>query len=139
MGKLSENVEMYLETIYRLTEHGGKGRTRDIAHGWNVSPSSATEMVKRLADLGYLRHEPYHGVVLTPKGEAIGRDITRKHRLLEVLLVKEVGMSLEKAGRFACEMEHVIPGEFEAWVCARLKHPRKSPGGEPIPPGDCCG
>ncbi|MHB8585177.1 MAG: metal-dependent transcriptional regulator [Thermoplasmatota archaeon] len=138
MPRLSENVEMYLETIYRLTENGGKGRTRDIAHGWNVSPSSATEMVKRLAELGFVAHEPYHGVVLTKKGEEIGRDIVRKHRLFEVLLVREVGMTLGEASRYACEMEHVVPAEFERWVCSRLGHPRVSPGGEAIPMGACC-
>jgi DtxR family Mn-dependent transcriptional regulator len=138
MPRLSENIEMYLETIYRLTEGGGRGRTNDIARGWKVSPSSATEMVKRLADLGFVRYEPYHGVTLTAKGEAIGRDIVRKHRLLEVLLVKEMRMPLARASEYACDMEHVIPDELEAWACARLGHPRESPGGEPIPEGPCC-
>ena len=48
-GKLSENVEMYLETSYVLTESGAVARTRDIAHEWNVSQPSATEMVQKLA------------------------------------------------------------------------------------------
>ena len=90
-GRLSENVEMYLETIYVLTEGGALARTRDIAQEWHVSPPSATEMVQKLAAAGYLHYEPYHGASLTPSGSVIGRAVIRKHRLLERFLVDVVG------------------------------------------------
>lgn len=135
---LSENVEMYLETIYVLTEGGAVARTKDIAAEWEVSQPSATEMVQKLAAHGYLHYEPYKGASLTPEGLAIGRAVIRKHRLLERFLVDVVGVEAAQAEESACEMEHVVPPAMEAWVCAQLGHPSRSLAGEPIPPGDCC-
>jgi DtxR family transcriptional regulator, Mn-dependent transcriptional regulator len=135
---LSENVEMYLETIYVLTEGGAVARTKDIAAEWKVSQPSATEMVQKLAAQGYLHYEPYKGASLTAEGMVLGRAVIRKHRLLERFLVDVVGVPKEQAADSACAMEHVIPGQMEAWVCELLGHPRTSLAGEPIPAGDCC-
>lgn len=135
---LSENVEMYLETIYVLTEGGSVARTKDIAAEWKVSQPSATEMVQKLAAAGYLNYEPYKGASLTHEGMTIGRLVIRKHRLLERFLTDIVGMAQADASEAACEMEHVIPGAMESWVCELLGHPTKSLAGEPIPGGSCC-
>lgn len=135
---LSENVEMYLETVYVLTEAGAVARTKDIAAEWRVSQPSATEMVQKLAAAGYLHYEPYKGASLTSEGMRIGRNVIRKHRLLERFLVDVVGVPREEAADPACTMEHVIPPAMEAWVCALLGHPDKSLAGEPIPRGPCC-
>ncbi len=136
---LSENVQMYLVTIYRITEsHGGRARTKDVADMWNVSPSSATEMIRKLADMGYVIHEPYHGVELTEKGAEVGRAITRKRRLVEAFLADVVGMEEPDLTESACELEHVLPAPLEAWMCESLHHPVKSPSGDAIPPGPCC-
>jgi DtxR family Mn-dependent transcriptional regulator len=140
MGRrgLSENVEMYLETIYVLTEKGALARTKDIAHDWKVSQPSATEMVQKLAAQGYVRYEPYKGASLTDEGMVIGRSVIRRHRLLERFLVDVVKVDAEEAEESACRMEHAIPPEMERWVCAMLGHPGESVKGEPIPPGECC-
>lgn len=137
-GRLSENVEMYLETIYVLTESGALARTKDIAAEWHVSHPSATEMVQKLAAQGYLHYEPYKGASLTPEGLVIGRSVIRKHRLLERFLVDIVGVPADEAEESACTMEHAIPPRMEAWVCELLGHPASSANGEPIPPGPCC-
>lgn len=129
---------MYLETIYVLTEKGALARTKDIAAEWKVSQPSATEMVQKLASQGYLHYEPYRGASLTPEGLEIGRQVIRKHRLLERFLVEVIGMDAARAEDDACHMEHVIPPEMERWVCEKLGHPRMSRKGEPIPPGPCC-
>lgn len=135
---LSENVEMYLETIYVLTEAGAVARTKDIAAEWHVSQPSATEMVQKLAGQGYLHYEPYKGASLTPEGLRIGRSVIRKHRLLERFLVDVVGVDAKEAEESACEMEHVLPLQMEAWVCELLGHPAESRDKKPIPPGECC-
>ena len=129
---------MYLETIYVLTEGGAVARTKDIAAEWKVSQPSATEMVQKLAAAGFLHYEPYKGASLTSEGMRIGRDVIRKHRLLERFLVDVVGVPKEEATESACTMEHVIPPAMERWVCEQLGHPKTSLAGEPIPPGECC-
>ncbi|MEA3200187.1 MAG: DtxR family transcriptional regulator, Mn-dependent transcriptional regulator [Thermoplasmata archaeon] len=135
---LSENVEMYLETIYVLTEQGELARTRDIAHEWKVSPPSATEMVQKLAAAGFVHYEPYRGASLSPSGLAIGRGVIRKHRLLERFLVDVVGVPADQAEDPACSMEHAIPPAMERWVCELLGHPATGVDGKPIPAGACC-
>lgn len=137
-GRLSENVEMYLETIYVLTEGGAVARTKDIASEWKVSQPSATEMVQKLAAAGFVHYEPYRGASLTPEGLVLGRAVIRKHRLLERFLVDVVGVPREAAEDPACAMEHAIPPEMERWVCELLGHPATAVDGAPIPPGPCC-
>lgn len=136
---LTESVEMYLEVIFVLEEQGKTVRSKDVAADWGVSKSSATEMVRRLSDEGYVTHEPYRDIKLTARGREVGRIIVRRHRLLEILLERNVGMGHAEADSWACRMEHVIPPELEAWVCAFLGHPARTPSGDPVPPGPCCG
>ncbi|HWG92276.1 MAG TPA: metal-dependent transcriptional regulator, partial [Candidatus Thermoplasmatota archaeon] len=90
-------------------------------------------------EAGYVSHEPYRDIKLTARGRELGRTVVRRHRLLEILLETRVGMKHDQADGWACRMEHVIPPELELWVCALLEHPTKTPSGDPVPPGPCCG
>jgi DtxR family transcriptional regulator, Mn-dependent transcriptional regulator len=69
---LSEAVQDYLKTIYRLQQSGGVVSTSALAEALGVAAPSATGMVKRLAGLKLVRHHPYRGVVLTKAGEPAG-------------------------------------------------------------------
>ncbi|MDX1612550.1 MAG: metal-dependent transcriptional regulator [Candidatus Thermoplasmatota archaeon] len=133
--KLSTNVEMYLETIYNLTEEGGSAKTTEIASSWDVSPASATEMVQKLSKMGLVDYKPYHGAKLSPDGLRAARQVIRKHRLLERFLHEIVGMEdEERIHDVACEMEHTLSPEVEAWIDGELDHPREGLNGKPIPP-----
>ena len=68
---LSEAVQDYLKAIYKLSrapETGQMVSTTLIAERMGVSPASATNMIKRLAEMNILQHRPYQGVELTPSG-----------------------------------------------------------------------
>lgn len=134
--KLSTHVEMYLETIYSLTEEGGSAKTTEIASSWEVSPASATEMVQKLSKMGLVDYKPYHGATLSDEGLEAARGVIRKHRLLELWLRDVVGMTdEERVHDVACEMEHTLAPEVEAWITEQLDHPRQGLHGKPIPPG----
>jgi len=134
---LSTNVEMYLETIYALTEEGGSAKTTEIASSWDVSPASATEMVQKLDEMGLVDYKPYHGARLSDDGLDRARSIIRKHRLLERFLSEVVGIEdRERVHDVACEMEHALAEEVEAWMAAELDYPREGMEGKPIPPAD---
>ncbi len=136
-AKLSTNVEMYLETIYSLTEEGGSAKTTEIASSWEVSPASATEMVQKLDEMGLVDYKPYHGAQLSEMGLDAARSIIRKHRLLEVFLARTVGMEdRDRIHDVACEMEHALAEEVEAWIAEELGYPRQGLDGEPIPPAE---
>jgi DtxR family Mn-dependent transcriptional regulator len=131
-----EKIEQYLKVIYNLTEDGGVAKTTDIASAMNVAPASVTEMIHKLSDKGYVRHEPYKGVVLRPRGMKIACKISRKHRLLERFLADFVGVSDESRHEQACKMEHALTDEAEKNLCRIMHHPTTCPHGKRIPKCD---
>ncbi|TYR82438.1 transcriptional regulator MntR [Priestia megaterium] len=80
------SMEDYIEQIYMLIEDKGYARVSDIADALAVHPSSVTKMVQKLDKDEYLIYEKYRGLVLTPKGQKIGKRLVYRHELLEQLL-----------------------------------------------------
>lgn len=80
------SMEDHIEIIYSLIEQKGYARVSDIAEVLSVLPSSVTKMVQKLDKDGYLIYERYRGLVLTPKGEKLGKRLVMRHDLLEQFL-----------------------------------------------------
>ena len=78
----SSAVEDYLERILELIDSKGYARVVDIATSLKISQASVSNMVQRLDAEGLLKYEKYRGLVLTPAGETLARNITRRHQLL---------------------------------------------------------
>jgi len=78
----SSAVEDYLERILELIDSKGYARVVDIANSLKISQASVSNMVQRLDGDGLLKYEKYRGLVLTAAGEALARNITRRHQLL---------------------------------------------------------
>jgi DtxR family Mn-dependent transcriptional regulator len=131
-----EIVEQYLKIIYNLTEEGGTAKTTDIANALDIAPASVTEMLHKLSDMGYIKHEPYKGAVLRPKGKKIAVKVARKHRLLERFLVDFVGITGRSTHEQACKMEHALTDEAEQNLCKIMHHPPECPDGKKIPKCD---
>lgn len=130
---VSEIIEQYLKIIYNLTEDGGAAKTTDIANALGVAPASVTQMLHKLVRQGHVKHEPYHGTVLSQKGKRIARRIARKHRLLERFLSDMVGVEIEAGHDQACKMEHALSSEAEEALCKMMNHPSTCPHGKRIP------
>ena len=129
----SEITEQYLKIIYNLTEDGGTAKTTDMANALHVAPASVTQMLHKLDREGYVKHEPYRGAVLRPKGRRIARRMARRHRLLERFLSDVVGLGEEVGHEQACKMEHALGKEAEETLCKMLSHPSTCPHGKKIP------
>src|ERR1700685_28637 len=82
----SAAVEDYLERILELINTKGYARVVDIAQALKISQASVTNMVQRLDAEGLLKYEKYRGLALTTAGEALARNITRRHQLLSDFL-----------------------------------------------------
>ena len=126
-------MQDYLKAVYRLAGEGGALTTQRLADELGISGPSVTNMVKRLAELGFLRHEPYRGVALTAAGERIALEVVRHHRLLELYLVTSLGYGWDEAHAEAERLEHHISEHLEARLDAALGHPTTDPHGDPIP------
>lgn len=79
-------LEDYLEAIYNLNVEKGYVSAADISDRLAVKPPTVSNMVKNLADKGYLEHERYRGMRLTPSGERIARSVIKRHRVISELI-----------------------------------------------------
>jgi len=131
------SVEDYLKTIYDLSKNGNAVSTTEISRTLKVAPASVTEMLKKLAEKGYIEHSPYHGTTLTSEGKRIAEKTVRKHRLLERFLHDVLKIDNTKVHKQACEMEHTLADDAEESLCRFLRHPDRCPDdGKIIPPCD---
>ncbi|MDI6889156.1 MAG: metal-dependent transcriptional regulator [Methanocellales archaeon] len=133
-----ERFEEYLEALYTLTEGGKPAKTTEIASFLGVAPASVTEMLQKLADMGYVNYQPYYGALLTKKGLDVALKVKRRHRLLERFLVDFLGMREGNAHKEACKLEHVVSDDMERRFCSLMGHPKKCPDGNPIARASCC-
>ena len=128
----SESVQDYLKTIWKL-ERESRATISALAAELAVTPASATAMVKKLAAMGLVEHERYRGVRLTPAGERIALEVVRHHRLLELYLMKALGLGWDQVHAEAERLEHYLSEEVESRIDAALGHPTHDPHGDPIP------
>jgi DtxR family Mn-dependent transcriptional regulator len=131
---LSPSVQDYAKAVYALeTRVGAAVSTNDLAARLGVTPASVSGMVRKLTEVGIVEHQPYHGVRLTEEGRRVALEVLRHHRLLELFLAQELGMSWDRVHAEAEVLEHVLSEELEQLIAARLHHPSVDPHGDPIP------
>jgi DtxR family Mn-dependent transcriptional regulator len=133
---LSENIEEYLEVLYKLGPKGETVSTTQISEKLKIAPASVTQMLQKLSRKGYVQYSPYKGAVLTEDGLKIAKKITRKHRLLERFLCDVLKIKKDKIHKQACEMEHSLSDDAERALCHLLEHPDRCPGESIIPECD---
>jgi len=129
---VSESAQDYLKAIWKL-QQSGEMSTTALADALGVSPASATAMLKKLATLGLVVHERYHGATLTPTGERMALEVVRHHRLLELYLMEALGLSWDQVHEEAERLEHHLSDELEARIDRALGFPTRDPHGDPIP------
>ena len=128
----TQAVEDYLKTIYDL----GRGETVStsaLAERLGVTSASVTGMVKKLAEMNLVSHEPYRGVTLAEAGRRIALEVIRHHRLVERYLHDALGVPWDRVHAEAEKIEHVLSEDLEARMDAALGHPTTDPHGAPIP------
>jgi DtxR family Mn-dependent transcriptional regulator len=132
----SPAVEDYAKAIYTLQRRADSPvTTTALAERLDVSAASASGMVRRLSEIGLVKHEPYKGVELTERGNAVALEVIRHHRLLELLLA-DLGVPWDRVHDEAEVLEHHISEELEALIAERLGDPTHDPHGDPIPTAD---
>jgi DtxR family transcriptional regulator, Mn-dependent transcriptional regulator len=125
---LTAAVEDYVKAIYMLEGSGEAASTNALAARLDVTPAAVSGMLRKLAALGLVAHEPYHGVRLTKRGRLVALEVIRHHRLLELFLVESLGMGWDEV--------HAEAEELEELIAAKLGHPTLDPHGDPIPSRD---
>src|SRR3954468_15865951 len=133
----SSTVEDYLKQIYLEQQQAAPRELvpmGKLATAMSVVPGTATSMVKALADSGLVTYEPRGGARLTRGGEQLALHVLRRHRLVELFLVKVLGLDWSEVHAEAEELEHAISDKVLEKIDAFLDRPSVDPHGDPIPP-----
>jgi DtxR family Mn-dependent transcriptional regulator len=132
----SQTVENYLKTIY-VAQLANPSEALvpmgQLASALGVVPGTATTMVKALSESGLVKYEPYMGVRLTAAGEKLAGLVLRRHRLVELFLVKILGMSWAEVHDEAERLEHAVSERLIDRIDEMLGRPAVDPHGDPIP------
>ncbi|MFT4044833.1 MAG: metal-dependent transcriptional regulator [Gordonia sp. (in: high G+C Gram-positive bacteria)] len=134
VADLSAVTQDYLKVIWTSQEWAEvKVTTKMLADKMGVSPSTASESIRKLADQGLVSHARYGAVSLTDDGRAAAILMVRRHRLLETFLVRELGYSWDEVHDEAEVLEHAVSDRLMSRLDAKLGHPDRDPHGDPIP------
>jgi DtxR family Mn-dependent transcriptional regulator len=148
----SPAVENFLKAIYTLQQPDADPPTRpgDLAranaparvstnalseHLGKTAPS-ITDMAQRMTAAGLVDYKRHHGVTLTAAGETIALRVLRRHRLIELYLVTELGYELRDVHDEAERLEHAVSDHFVEAIARKLGNPDFDPHGDPIPAPD---
>jgi DtxR family transcriptional regulator, Mn-dependent transcriptional regulator len=135
----SPAMQEYLAEAYRLAFYQTDDpyiSTSALADVLHVSPPAVTRMVQRLKEAGFLDHEPYRGIRLTPRGEREALMSIRKHRLVERFLVDVMGFGWHEVHDAADSLGATVSDMVVNRMDDLTGHPRRCPHGEPIPTAD---
>ncbi|WP_297083068.1 metal-dependent transcriptional regulator [uncultured Demequina sp.] len=127
-------IQDYLKAVWNAGEWSDDPVTVSaLANRLGLSPSSVSELVRKLADRGLVTHAKYGSVELTDAGRAIALTTVRKHRLIETFLVEYLGYGWDQVHDEAEVLEHAVSEEFVERLAAKLGNPTHDPHGDPIP------
>ena len=136
----SSTVENYLKAIYLGESQLAPGQRLvpmgQLAASLQVAPGTATTMVKALSESGLVEYEPYNGVRLSPAGEKLAAMVLRRHRLMELFLVRVMGLGWDEVHDEAEQLEHVVSERLIERIDEMLGRPQVDPHGDPIPTAD---
>ena len=107
---LQESGEMYLETVYILTQKSDSVRSIDICEYMGYSKPSVSRAIGLLKTGGYITVDAKGYIKLTDKGTAVALKMFERHTMLTNFLVR-LGVDKKVASEDACKIEHHISEE----------------------------
>ena len=113
---LQESGEMYLETIYVLSQKSPFVRSVDVAEYMGFSKPSVSRGIGLLKQGGYLITDESGYLHLTELGAQTALKIYERHTVLRDMLI-HLGVDEKTAAQDACRMEHIISEETFRAIC----------------------
>jgi DtxR family Mn-dependent transcriptional regulator len=134
----SLTIENYVKAIYQLAagQDGAAAATGKLAETLGVSPGTVTSMLKTLSESGLAEYVPYEGARLTDTGRTLALRVLRRHRLIELFLVRTLNLNWDEVHEEAENMEHAVSDLLVDRIDAFLGYPATDPHGDPIPKAD---
>lgn len=132
--KICNEEDEILEIIWMLKEEG-KNNLNDVKG--RIKEENRIDEIPDMEKDGLVNVES-EKIILTDKGEEKARNLIRRHRLAERLLVDVLGSPNEEIESSACQFEHILSDDVVDNICTLLGHPKECVHGLPIPSGKCC-
>lgn len=108
MTGYSQSVEDYLEALYVIGLEQKVVRVKDVARALKVTMPSVVAAVRTLSEKGLVEQEKYGHIELTPKGEAVAKEIYARHQMLYAFFSEILGLDPQVAEEDACRVEHYL-------------------------------
>ena len=121
---IHESGQMYLETIYILSQNSAFVRAIDVGEQLGFTKPSVSRAMSILKKDGYVNVDADGAITLTETGLAIAKTMYTRHTVLSQMLM-ELGVDEETATEDACRIEHVISEKSFAAVQAHLEQVTK--------------
>jgi len=131
-GEHHPAFEEYCEAIFELEEDDVDVIQARIVERLGVSRPAVSEMIRRLEHEKLISVD-HNTIRLSPKGESLGQQVVRRHRLAERFLTDILGLSWAEAHHEAGRWEHVMSTKVEVAMDRLLGSPTTCPHGNPIP------
>ncbi|MEM6281857.1 MAG: metal-dependent transcriptional regulator [Chloroflexota bacterium] len=129
----SRSAEDFIKAVYVLQQNSDRVSTNALAEALDVKAPSVTDMARRLEGNGLLDYQKYRGVRLSDSGQEIALKLLRRHRLIELYLMTELGYELHEVHDEAEVLEHNVSDRFIRAIADKLGNPQFDPHGDPIP------
>lgn len=134
----TSTMQDYLAETYRIASYQQEPyvSTSELAERMEKTAPAVVRMASRLHEAGLIEHEPYQGIRLTPKGEREALANIRRHRIVEVFLVKVMGFGWHEVHKESDKLTQAVTDNLLARMEKMAGYPTRCPHGEPIPSAD---
>lgn len=102
-----ESGQMYLETIYILSQNKNFVRAIDVGEQMGYSKPSVSRALSILKKDNYVSVDEHGAISLTERGMEVAKTMYTRHTVLSQILMK-LGVDEKTATEDACRIEHVI-------------------------------
>ncbi|MFC1620088.1 metal-dependent transcriptional regulator [Candidatus Neomarinimicrobiota bacterium] len=132
----SHLIDEILEAVWEAEETGQREAAKlEVVCPHDVEEFDLPSSLKEMEKEGLLALEGKE-VVFTDQGRERARNLIRRHRLAQRLLMDVLDVSEQESEDLACRFEHILSEEVTEKVAAFLGHPQVDPNGKPIPAGE---
>lgn len=112
--QLLESGQMYLETIYVLTQKSTSVRAIDVGEYMGFSKPSVSRALGLLKNGGFVVADENGFLSLTEAGREVAHKIYERHTVITKILI-HLGVDRDTATEDACKLEHAMSDKsFEA-------------------------
>ncbi len=120
----TKSEEDYLEALYMIQLENKVARVKDVAQALDVKGPSVVASIRSLSEKGLVEQERYGYIELTEKGEMVGKDVYKRHKLIYAFYKEVLGLDTQVAEKDACLIEHHLSPQARERLLKMVEYTR---------------